>query len=245
MLTGQFRGQNRVWRLDLARENAQLYRDYVSAYYALVEEIDHHIGDVLTSLEALGLLENTIVVYTSDHGDFVGAHGMIEKCAHGHNVYEDTLRVPLIVHWPEKIAPQVRDDLVESIDLYPTLLDLCSVPEPQGKWPLQGHSRAAELTGQSAPHSPRYIVSENWTQATVVTQTHKLGVWIDPGPGYAHDFRDQFPDMLFDRSEDPHEARNLVGTPQYADVERTLRGYLREWFDTIPDDGRRQVIDNR
>jgi arylsulfatase A-like enzyme len=210
-----------------------------------VEEIDDHIGDVLASLEALGLSENTIVIYTSDHGDFCGAHGMIEKCAPGHNVYEDTLRVPLIVRWPAGAIPHRCDDLVELVDLYPTLLDLCGVPAPASAWPLQGRSLAAELTGQAATPVRPYVVSENWTQATVITRTAKLGVWIDPGPGYARDFRGQFPDMLFDRTSDPYETHNLIGQPQAAGIEQTLRGYLREWFDATPDDGRRQAIESR
>jgi arylsulfatase A-like enzyme len=245
MLAGQFHGKNRVWRLDLAREDEQYYRDYISAYCALVEEIDDSIGDVLASLEGWGLSENTIVIYTSDHGDFCGAHGMVEKCAAGHNVYEDTLRVPLIVHWPGKIVPHLCDDLVELVDLYPTLLDLCDLPEPESAWPLQGRSLAAELSGQATPGDRPYIVTESWSQATVVTKRYKLGVWIDPGPGYARDFRDQFPDMLFDRRNDPQETRNLIGQMQVAGIERTLRGYLSEWLDATPDTGHRQAIDDR
>ena len=177
--------------------------------------------------------------------EFGGSHGMIEKCAAGHNVYEDTLRVPFIVHWPRKIAPHLCSELVELVDIYPTLMDLCDVSGPEFAWPLQGHSLAPELTGQAIPIERPYIVSENWSQATVVTKTHKLGVWIDPGPGYAQDFRNQFPDMLFDRSNDPQETRNLVGQQRYADIERTLRDYLQEWFDSTQDDGRKQIINNR
>jgi arylsulfatase A-like enzyme len=245
MLEGQFHGENRVWRLDLARADEQYYRDYLSAYYALVDEIDDHVGDVLASLEEWGLADNTIVVYTSDHGDFCGSHGMIEKCAAGHNLYEDTLRVPLIVHWPGQIAPRLREDLVELVDLYPTLLDLCGIPAPEGTWSLQGRSLAAELLGRRAPVERPYVVTENWTQATVVTPRYKLGAWIDPGPGYPRDFRGQFPDLLFDRVDDPLETRNLIGQPQIAEVERTLRGYLRDWLEATPDDGRRQAIQNR
>jgi arylsulfatase A-like enzyme len=245
MLAGQFHGENRVWRLDLARADEQVYRDYISAYYALVEEIDDHIGDVLAWLEELRLSENTIVIYTSDHGDFCGAHGMVEKCAAGHNVYEDTLRVPLIVRWPGKIVPHLCHDLVELVDLYPTLLGLCDLSAPDSAWPLQGRSLAAELVGQAARADRPYLVTENWTQATVVTKTHKLGVWLDPGPGYARDFRNRFLDLLFDRANDPYETRNLIGQSRYAGIERTLRRYLREWLNATADDGRRQAIDSR
>jgi arylsulfatase A-like enzyme len=245
ILQGQFQGENRVWRLDRAREDEQLYRDYISAYYALVEEIDDHVGGVLATLKELGLAQNTIVVYTADHGDFCGAHGMIEKCAAGHNVYEDTLRVPLIVHWPAEIAPRLYDGLVELVDLYPTLLNLCGLSAPECAWPLQGRSLAGVLAGGASAVERPYIVSENWTQATVLTPKYKLGAWIDPGPGYAVDFRGRFPDLLFDRQDDPLETQNLIGQPRVAGAERTLRGHLRHWLDTTPDDGRRQAIQGR
>ena len=116
---------------------------------------------------------------------------------------------------------------------------------PEGAWSPQGCSLAAELTDQATVTERPYIVTENWTQATVVTPRYKLGVWIDPGPGYPRDFRGQFPDLLFDRVEDPLETTNLIGQPHVAEVERALRGYLREWLDTTPDDGRRQAILNR
>ncbi len=248
ILQSQFQGKNRVWRQDLARQNEQLYRDYVSAYYALVEEIDACVGNVLRELEILGLADDTIVLYLCDHGDFVGAHGMVEKCAAGHNVYEDTLRVPLIMHWPKNIHAGVCGELTELVDVYPTLLDLCRIPQADTQWPLQGRSFAEGLLTGSFERQladRAYIVSENWTQATVVTKDHKLGIWIDPGPGYQHDFREQFPDMLFDRSDDPLEMDNLIGQPEYAEKERTLRGYLQEWLAKTPDTGRRQAITNR
>lgn len=100
----QCEGDNRVWRMDKARENEQLYRTYISYYYALVEEIDYHIGTILETLKNYGDIDNTIIIYTSDHGDFVGSHGMVEKAAEGHNIYEDTLRVPLMFSWKNNMV---------------------------------------------------------------------------------------------------------------------------------------------
>jgi len=70
-------GRNRVWRLDQALADESVFRLHIAAYYALLTEIDDHIGAIMDALEQEGLLENTIVVYTSDHGDFVGRHGMV------------------------------------------------------------------------------------------------------------------------------------------------------------------------
>jgi len=88
---------NRPWCLAEAAKDERMYRNYVAYYYALVSEIDHYVGELRKTLDSLDLAEDTIVVYTSDHGDFVAGHGMAEKCALGHNVYEDTLAVPLQV----------------------------------------------------------------------------------------------------------------------------------------------------
>ena len=96
------------WCLARAATNPTLYQRYVAYYLAQVTEVDHYIGDVLAELDSLGLRDNTIVIYASDHGDFVARHGMIEKCAVFHNVYEETLHVPLIISWPKRFQ-QGRD----------------------------------------------------------------------------------------------------------------------------------------
>jgi len=230
MLQEQCRGDNRIWRMDLAREDEQIFRDYLAAYYALVEEIDDHVGAILATLEETGQLENTIVIYTSDHGDFVGEHGMGEKCAAGHNVYEATLRVPFIASGPGIRPGQTADDLAELVDLYPTLLDLTGVPAPETKHPLQGRSLGPLLTN-GTPTGREYIVSENWSQSTIITARYKLGVWQEP-EAELHAKRDYraFGDMLFDRETDPWEVRNLAGTPELAETEAALRAKLYLWM---------------
>jgi arylsulfatase A-like enzyme len=235
-------GKNKVWRLDKAAKDEQLFRFYIASYYALITEIDHHIGTIMKTLEEEGLLENTIVVYTSDHGDFAGRHGMVEKCALGHNVYEDTLRVPMIVSRPGVVKEGHRvDDLVEMFDLYPTLLELADVKLPETKHGIDATSLAAALTGGKSIKR-NYIVSENWSQATVITENHKLGIWLDPTE-YAkeRDFR-SFGDMLFDRQADPGEVQNRVGNPDYAKVEKQLREYFDEFVRKVPATGKNENI---
>lgn len=221
-------GSNRIWRLDLARSKDQIYRDYLAAYYALVEEIDDHVGDILRTLKESGLWENTLVIYASDHGDFVGAHGMVEKCASGHNIYEDTLRVPLIFHQPGTVrAGVISHGLAELVDIYPTLAELCDLRMPSLKHPLQGTSLAGTLRhGERVPRS--MSVSENWFQTTVITDRFKLGKWTEPRRPESPDFR-PFGDMLFDRLKDPLEIHNISGQPDYLEVEAQLRSHLEDW----------------
>ncbi len=229
------------WNCGTAAKDHAIYRRYVAYYYALVSEIDHHIGTVLAELRRLGMADNTIVIYASDHGDFVAGHGMVEKCAVGHNVYEDTLRVPLIFRWPGKFAAgKVRDDLATLLDLYPTILALTGVARPAGARDLDGVSLVPTLQA-GKPLARQYVVSENWSQATVIGKRYKLGVWQDPLRRHAQwDYR-KHGDMLFDRQADPLETNNLAGTPAAAAEEARLRAYLAQWLKRTDATGRRHI----
>ena len=235
-------GKNKVWRLDKAAKDEQLFRFYIASYYALVTEIDHHIGTIMKALEEENLLENTIIVYTADHGDFVGRHGMVEKCAVGHNVYEETLRVPLIVSKPGVVKEgQSVDGLVEMFDLYPTLLDLVGIIPPKGKHGMDATSLVPTLTGGKSVKC-EYVVSENWSQAAVITENYKLGIWLDPTAYMAgRDFR-SFGDMLFDRQKDPDEIQNRSGNPEYVKVEKQLREYYDEFVGKVPATGKNEIV---
>jgi len=226
------------WNCGSAAKDHSIYRRYVAYYYALVSEIDHHIGAVLAELKRLGLDENTIVIYASDHGDFVAAHGMVEKCAVGHNVYEDTLRVPLIFRWPGKFkGGVVRDDLVTLLDLYPTILELTGVKRPGGAGELDGMSLSGVLK-DGKPLGREYVVSENWSQISVIGRRYKLGVWQAPGRRYEKwDFR-KHGDMLFDMKADPSEMKNLQGDPKVAEQEKAMRAFLARWLESTDAAGR-------
>lgn len=230
------------WNCGTAAIDHAIYLRYVAYYYALVSEVDHHIGRVLSALRDLDLTDNTIVIYTSDHGDFVAGHGMVEKCAVGHNVYEDTLRVPLIFHRPgEFAAGRTHDGLAELIDIYPTLLELTGIGRPDDGYDLPGRSLVPLLTGASMPPKP-YVVSENWSQVTVIGPRYKLGKWITPPAKYGTwDWGKSHPGMLFDRKNDPLEVNNLIKESYMSDVRLELDRLLAEWETRTPDDGKKAV----
>lgn len=230
------------WNCGTAAQDHEIYRRYVAYYYALVSEVDHHIGTVLAELKRLGMDESTIVIYASDHGDFVAGHGMVEKCAVGHNLYEDTLRVPMIFrrpgHFPAGVA---RDDLASLLDLYPTILELAGIERPANAPKLAGLSLGPTLRA-GKPIDRECLVSENWSQVTVIAKRYKLGVWQDPLQRYARwDVRGKHPDMLFDRQSDPLETNNLAGKPAVADTEERLRAFLARWLAETNADGRTRV----
>jgi len=225
------KSERRPVNLAEAARDEGIYRDYIAYYYALVTEIDHHVGTIMEALEAEGLAENTLVIYTSDHGDFVGHHGMVEKCYQGHSVYEDTLRVPLIFYWKGRIlAGREPADLVELVDIYPTLIELCGL-QPPASVRLAGRSLVPALTEGERVGRP-YAIVENYSQICAITHRYRLGHWIEP-PMAGRDFRG-FGDMLFDRITDPLEMNNLSGRNEYAEVEKQLRAYLEEWERATP-----------
>lgn len=232
----------RMWRSDNinlygaghAKENPELYKHFTRCYMGCISEIDWQMGRILDLLEAEGLADNTIVIYSSDHGDFACGHGLVEKCALGHNVYEDTLRVPLIVKWPEHIQSEhCSQDLAELVDIYPTLLDAAE-QENKPEYRLAGRSLLPHLT-EGKPLDRTVAFSENWSQVTVIGKRYKLGTWLktDRSEG---DFR-EFGDMLFDLENDPLEMNNLYGKPGTEAIEAELRAELQNRLDEIPSDG--------
>lgn len=244
MLAALRKSKTGIWCLGLAAEDEQLYRNYIGSYYALVSEIDTKVGEIFAELEKDGMAENTIVVYTSDHGDFVGGHGMIEKAAAGHNVYEETLRVPMMFFWKGKFPAGYRnDDLVGLIDLYPTLLELTGIKQPHTEYKLQGISLAKTLVDK-VPTNRKYIVSENWSQASVITKEYKLGIMLDPtAAAPEHDYR-SFGNMLFERKTDKYEINNRINSPELDSVKQKLTGYYAEFEKEIPDMGKTEMTNN-
>jgi len=234
-------GGNKVWNVDKAFQNEQLWRTHVGAYYALVTEVDHCLGEILKALDESGIAEETIVIYTSDHGDFVGNHGMVEKAAAGQNVYEDILNIPLIIRYPGNRQKGKRSaELVSLVDVYPTLVQLLGLQLPELKYPLQGKSLAETLL-KGKPLDREYFVSESWSQATVITKDYKLGIMLDP-TDYARkfDYR-SFGDQFFIRNTDSLEIKNQISNAEYSAEIKKLRGFYQDFTSKIPDTGKQEV----
>ena len=195
-------------------------------YYAMIAQIDDQFARLLAVLEETGQRENTVIIFTSDHGESLGDHGLMYK---GCRFYEGLVRVPLIFSWPGQIERDVRSDaLVEMLDLSATLLELAGVDTPDY---LQGASLMPILTGQAnAGHHRNFVRSEYFdaldphftggsgTYATMHrTRQHKLVIYHGKGVG-----------ELFDLESDPWEFNNLWDDPASAEVKHRL---LAESFD--------------
>lgn len=132
--------------------NARLIK---CGYYAMIEMIDRHLGELLDALKAPGELDNTLVVFQSDHGEFLGDHGLVFK---GARFFDGAVRVPLVVSWPGRIAGgRTPDMLAELIDVAPTLLETAGVEVP---YVMQGRSLWPALDGAEANGGKSMVVSE-------------------------------------------------------------------------------------
>jgi arylsulfatase A-like enzyme len=242
LLQSQRNGGNKVWNMDKAFEDEQLWRNYIGGYYALVTEIDHCVGEILDALNEEGLEEETIIIYTSDHGDFVGNHGMVEKAAAGQNVYEDILNIPLIIKIPRNTGQERRTaELVTLADILPTLIDLLELEVPELAHPIQGASMVDVILNNGSMKRT-YIVSESWSQATVITENFKLGIMLDPTLVHRDwDYR-EFGDMFFDRRIDRLEITNCIGDNSYRVEINTLRGYYEDYITNTPATGKEEMV---
>jgi arylsulfatase len=187
------------------------WRKYREFYLSLVEKTDAYLGQLL---DAAALFDDTVVAYTSDHGDALGEHGLPFK---GPFMYEELIRVPLLIQAPGRLKAGVRDDLVTQADLAPTLAALAG---------LAWH---AKTDGQSLVQPVRrdavfleYYSKQKWVNPiqTIRTRRHKLNA-------YESGHRE-----LYDLQADPAETRNLAVSPAYAALRKSLEQRLATWWNS-------------
>jgi arylsulfatase A-like enzyme len=208
------------------------WRQYLWAYYRMVEAVDVQIARVLGSLRAAGHEENTVVLFFSDHGDGMGAHRWNQKTL----FYEEIVRVPLIVSWPGHTVPAGRERrrLVNlGTDLAATVLDFAGVAQPPG---LRGASVKSFALGTCDGPAPEYVVSEtNLHRAYGVEGEHHGRMVRSARYKYVCYNAGMNPEQLFDLDLDPGEMTSLVGDPAHADVLQRHRAMLRHYCTTTGD----------
>jgi choline-sulfatase len=188
-------------------------------YYGNISQMDACVGKVLDALEELGLGENTIIVYTSDHGEMAGAHRMWTK----HVMYEQSIGVPLIVRMPDgHDGGSARDHLVEHVDLYPTLAELCGLPAPRD---IHGRSFAPSVTG--GPFEPRSQIYSQYDFCHKVFTKDDRYVGRPPiltvrTESWKLNYLSWDRSELFDLDNDPHEFANVIDDPQNKTVVEEL-----------------------
>lgn len=194
-------------------------------YRAMITFLDDQLGRLLAALERSGQAEDTLVVYTSDHGDYAGAHGLFAK---GVPAFDEAYRVPFVVRWPAGIQGAGRevDAFASLLDVGPTLLEAAGAP---GLTDVHGRSLLPWLRGETPSAWPdafhgEFLGHENlYTQRLVRTRRHKY-VWN------AFDY-----DELYDLEADPHEMVNRVADPACDGARRELIRRIWDWVDATDD----------
>ena len=191
--------------------NKEELRKNVAIYYAMVSLMDKYIGVILDKLDQLGLAENTLVLFSTDHGHLFGQHGLIAKGAFH---YEDLIRVPFIVRWPGRAPAGKRSDALQSlVDLSPSFLSMLGIDIPR-EW--TGLDQTPVWFGEEERIRDHVVVENRHEPDTIhvktyVDQRYKLTVY------YRHDYGE-----LFDLQEDPGEINNLWDDPGHQDLKHEL-----------------------
>ncbi len=216
------------------------YQEFIRNYYRCVQAIDENVGRLLHYLEAEGLVENTIVVYTADHGFFLGEHGWYDK----RFMYEESIRIPYLMRYPAAIAPgTVREEMVLNVDFAPTLLELAGIPVPAE---MQGRSFASLARGQAIPDWRQAMYYRYWMHLAhfhipahygVRTDRYKLIYYYGRALGCTgavdQDTRPEW--ELFDLHTDPQELHNRFDLAPYANVQADLLHTLNELQSALGD----------
>lgn len=190
-------------QLGYDRDEDFYHRLAIHGYYACVSYIDAQVGKIMQTLEELELMENTIVVFWGDHGFHLGEHTFFGK----HNTLDGAIRVPLMVKLPGQAQGQVTEGLVETVDIFPTLVELARLPSPEG---LEGMS-FADLLRDPTREGKAHGYTRFYRQSAVFDTRYILSCF-EGSEGEADAF------MLFDLQEDPQENRNVYGLPRYEKV---------------------------
>ena len=228
------------------------YQRYIKDYLRVVQSVDDNVGRVLDFLDEQGLTENTIVVYTSDQGFFLGDHGWYDK----RFMYEESLKMPFVIRYPKEIAPgSTNDDLVLNVDFPALFLDFAGIPVPAE---MQGRSFRPLLQGSTPPDWREAIYYRYWMNGAhhnvaahygIRTHKYKLIYYyyyydgcdqagtrdgLCAGLGDTPSLGDFEPEWeMFDLEKDPCELNNVISDPAYAGVVRELTDQLHRLQDEV------------
>ncbi len=229
---GNFSSREERFESDLSHRilvelGEEVFREFLRVYYSTILLVDDQIGDILKALEEKGCLDDTIIVFTADHGDMAGGHGMIRKATD--SLYDEMVNVPLLIRHGS-LEPGVFRANVSLTDLMPTLLDMVGVRRVEefpgnsmaeylkGEYPEIGQSYSfCERLSPSPDHRRRSRIQEEGTYMVRGSRWKYLG-FID-GDEY-----------LYDLVEDPGETENLAGDPEFAGEKDHLKQRLNRWL---------------
>jgi arylsulfatase A-like enzyme len=194
-------------------------------YYAMTANLDDNIGRLMEEINALGLNENSIIVFTSDHGELFGAHGRRAK-----NIfYEEAVRVPFLVKWEGHLKGAKRDFVFNTVDVMPTLLSMMELPVPEE---VEGSDYSACLAGTEDTEEgalmmctgPTAIFGDGNEWRAYRTKQYTYGVFKSDGL-----------ELLFDNLADPYQMRNLAEESDYSTLKEELKQKMWKKMNEIGD----------
>jgi arylsulfatase A-like enzyme len=208
---------------DTRPESVLKFAEFVRAYTATIKSVDDSIGRVYKTLKELGQLDNTLLVFTSDNGFFLGEHGMTDK----RTMHEASIRVPLLVRYPRLIQPgTIISNMVMNVDLAPSILDICRAKPLKN---IHGKSWKKLLAGRTRGWRKSLYYSYDYEKQFPYTPNVR-GVRTDEWKYVHYPNGDSKPDQykaeLYNLKNDPLETNNLINEPKYADKVRELRAEL-------------------
>jgi len=200
-------------------------RRVMALYYATISQIDHHVGRMVSLLERKGLYDDTLILFTADHGDYMGFHHMLLK---GNHMYDPVVKVPLVIKWPgRERAGTVSLDLVNNIDIAPTLIGAAGCRTGGGMHGL-------DLREGGGGRDLVFAESAGGRQVMARSRTHKL---ILNKPGLKN--------LFFDLKEDPQELNNLFEDPACSEIIEQMSSELESWRCKKPKPKAYQDLDAR
>lgn len=210
-------------RPNVPEQSAPEAREWLAGYYAHCSALDDCMAKLLNTLDTCGIAEDTIVLFTSDHGDMLGSHGRTKK----QQPWDESIRVPFLLRYPnlDDWQPRETDALINTQDVMPTLLGLCGLPTPES---VEGVDHSGHIKGDKAP-----------SDAVLLTCPHPFGQWSSTH----HDGREyrglrtrrytyvrelEGPWLLYDNETDPFQMQNQINNPEFANIQAELEEALQK-----------------
>ncbi|MBV7335704.1 sulfatase [Chloroflexi bacterium TSY] len=226
-----YRGDELKLRPNVTMPLAMFVSHALAGYYAHCTALDACLGDLMTTIEEAGISDNTIFIFTSDHGDAVGCQGITNKQA----PWDESIRVPFLLRYPERFgrAPRTLDALMGTPDILPTLLGLCDLPIPES---VEGLDFSSCLMGEPDPSDG----------AALIECIHPIADWWHGLGGkeyrglrttrYTYARSLEGPWLLYDNENDPYQLENLVGQAEQVSLINELDAWLQRKLDAQGDD---------
>ena len=197
------------------------YQRYMQDYLASISLVDDNVGRLLDYLDESGQAENTIVVYTSDQGFYLGEHGWFDK----RFIYDESFKTPLLVRWPGHVAPGSRStEMVQNLDYAQTFLDAAGLKQPAD---MQGESLMPLLTGDTAAWDREAVYYHYYEYPAVHMVKRHYGI-VTQDFKLVHFYDDVDEWELYDRKADPREMQNVFDDPAYSDIVDRLKKELTD-----------------